>query len=123
SCADVRCHTSPRAVSVVLLFHATARTVIYTLSLHDALPIFFIWASYVGMFWVIKHTVAETQTLEFSQLLVAFVAGAFAISTTNRSEEHTSELQSRENLVCRLLLEKQNQLNSADHANVSLEHR
>ena len=43
----------------------------------------FIWASYVGMFWVIKHTVAETQTLEFSQLLVAFVAGAFAISTTN----------------------------------------
>jgi len=43
----------------------------------------FIWASYVGMFWVIKHTVAETQGLDFSQLLVAFVAGAFAISTTN----------------------------------------
>ena len=43
----------------------------------------FIWASYVGMFWVIKHTVAETQGLVFSQLLVAFVAGAFAISTTN----------------------------------------
>lgn len=43
----------------------------------------FIWTAYVGMFWVIKHTVEETQTLEFSQLLVAFVAGAFAISTTN----------------------------------------
>ena len=43
----------------------------------------FIWVAYVGMFWVIKHTVAETQALGFSQLLVAFVAGAFAISTTN----------------------------------------
>lgn len=43
----------------------------------------FIWASYVGMFWVIKHTVAETQGLGFSQLLVAFVAGSFAITTTN----------------------------------------
>jgi len=43
----------------------------------------FIWAAYVGMFWVIKHTVEETQALGFSQLLVAFVAGAFAISTTN----------------------------------------
>src|SRR5690606_42031317 len=31
-------------------------------------------------------------------------------STTGRSEEHTSELQSRENLVCRLLLEKKNEI-------------
>lgn len=43
----------------------------------------FIWAAYVGMFWVIKHTVAETTSLSLSQLLVAFVAGAFAMSTTN----------------------------------------
>lgn len=43
----------------------------------------FIWAAYVGMFWVIKHTVAETTSLTLSQLLVAFVAGAFAMSTTN----------------------------------------
>src|SRR5690606_24706279 len=35
-------------------------------------------------------------------------AGRKAISLHNRSEEHTSELQSRENLVCRLLLEKKN---------------
>lgn len=43
----------------------------------------FIWVAYVGMFWVIKHTVVETTTLSLSQLLVAFVAGAFAMSTTN----------------------------------------
>ncbi|NAY91939.1 flippase-like domain-containing protein [Muricauda sp. JGD-17] len=44
---------------------------------------FFIWAAYIGMFWVIKYTVAETTTLSLSELLVAFVAGAFAMSTTN----------------------------------------
>lgn len=43
----------------------------------------FIWAAYIGMFWVIKHTVLETVDLSFSQLLVAFVAGAFAMSATN----------------------------------------
>lgn len=43
----------------------------------------FIWAAYFGMFWVIKHTVEETAALSLGQLLVAFVAGAFAMSTTN----------------------------------------
>ncbi len=43
----------------------------------------FIWVAYVGMFWVIKHTVAETTSLSLSELMVAFVAGAFAMSTTN----------------------------------------
>lgn len=43
----------------------------------------FIWVAYIGMFWVIKHTVAETTSLSLSQLLVAFVTGAFAMSTTN----------------------------------------
>tara|TARA_R110001583_G_scaffold43445_4_gene138185 strand:+ start:3096 stop:3911 length:816 start_codon:yes stop_codon:yes gene_type:complete len=42
-----------------------------------------IWACYIGMFVVIKNTVAETVELTISQLLVAFVAGAFAITTTN----------------------------------------
>lgn len=44
---------------------------------------FFIWAAYILMFWVIKYTVPETIDLSFGQLLVAFVAGAFAMSTTN----------------------------------------
>jgi uncharacterized membrane protein YbhN (UPF0104 family) len=43
----------------------------------------FIWACYIGMFWVIKYTIPETISLNFGQLLVAFVAGAFAMSATN----------------------------------------
>lgn len=43
----------------------------------------FIWAAYVFMFWVIKYTVAEIIPLSFGEILVAFVAGAFAMSTTN----------------------------------------
>lgn len=43
----------------------------------------FIWVAYFGMFWVIKYTVEETITLSLGELLVAFVAGAFAMSTTN----------------------------------------
>ena len=43
----------------------------------------FIWSCYVGMFWVIKYTVAETADLGLGQILVGFIAGAFAITTTN----------------------------------------
>lgn len=43
----------------------------------------FIWLAYIAMFWVIKYTVLETVDLSVSQLLVAFVAGAFAMSATN----------------------------------------
>ncbi len=42
-----------------------------------------IWGAYIAMFWVIKHTVAETINLSLGELLVGFVAGAFAMSTTN----------------------------------------
>lgn len=42
-----------------------------------------IWACYIGMFWVIKFTVPETENLSLGALLVAFVAGAFAMATTN----------------------------------------
>ena len=43
----------------------------------------FIWGAYIAMFWVIKYTVPETVSLSLQQILVAFVAGAFAMSTTN----------------------------------------
>jgi hypothetical protein len=43
----------------------------------------FIWGAYIAMFWVIKYTVPETVSLTLGQILVAFVAGAFAMSTTN----------------------------------------
>lgn len=44
---------------------------------------FFIWACYIGMFWVIKFTVPETTDLPLGAFLVAFVAGAFAMAATN----------------------------------------
>src|SRR4029434_11357321 len=77
-------------ISVSLLsrhffFNDTATTEIYTLSLHDALPIF-------------THTHTHTHTQQWCLLRCLLSAG--------RSEEHTSELQSHLNLVCRLLLEK-----------------
>ncbi len=43
----------------------------------------FIWVAYIGMFWVIKFTILETTNLSLSALLVAFVGGAFAMTTTN----------------------------------------
>tara|TARA_R110002050_G_scaffold110892_1_gene223544 strand:- start:32810 stop:33775 length:966 start_codon:yes stop_codon:yes gene_type:complete len=43
----------------------------------------FIWGIYIAMFWVIKFTVPETINLTISQLLVAFVFGAFAMTATN----------------------------------------
>src|SRR3954468_19955127 len=69
-------------------FNDTATTEIYTLSLHDALPIF------------------ERECAHRS----AHMEGAAArlVVRNVRSEEHTSELQSRRDLVCRLLLEKKN---------------
>src|SRR2546430_15797211 len=75
-------------------FNDTATTEIYTLSLHDALPISVSGASSETM-----------ENAEAASILVQFVNGSQVISTT-RSEEHTSELQSQSNLVCRLLLEK-----------------
>src|SRR5438477_9672808 len=97
----------------IFLFTATATTEIYTLSLHDALPIFSTMKRLAfaigGLFGA--ATVAPT-------LLVATASGRSSAGTTfhlvekdqafNRSEEHTSELQSHVNLVCRLLLEKKN---------------
>src|SRR5258706_5814389 len=70
-------------------FNDTATTEIYTLSLHDALPIYQLPMS------AARH---GSRILEYSLPL--------CIGGQIRSEEHTSELQSLTNLVCRLLLEK-----------------
>ncbi|SHI69240.1 hypothetical protein SAMN04487911_104189 [Arenibacter nanhaiticus] len=43
----------------------------------------FIWVAYIAMFWIIKFTIPETMNLTVSQLMVAFVAGAFAMTATN----------------------------------------
>src|SRR5947209_10453817 len=80
------------------LINATASTVIYTLSLHDALPIYLVALVPDGVDRR-DHTVDR---------LLAHRSDAVDDAGDGRSEEHTSELQSRQYLVCRLLLEKKN---------------
>src|SRR5215467_15994929 len=70
-------------------FNDTATTEIYTLSLHDALPITF-----------------PPRARTSSTFPTIFSYGTRGSRGASRSEEHTSELQSPCNLVCRLLLEK-----------------
>src|SRR5690606_39592220 len=97
-----------------------ARSAVATLSLHDALPIFrSSWPRGVMQVKsqessVCSGTADWTNKVERSGSIPAAmrVAARSNIrsesSSGSRSEEHTSELQSRENLVCRLLLEKKN---------------
>src|SRR3712207_7396781 len=86
-------------------FNDTATTEIYTLSLHDALPIY------------PNRTPGRVNE---DEAVTGSGAGSSPSSPTTsgspraRSEEHTSELQSRQYLVCRLLLEKKkNQINQS----------
>src|SRR6266498_5944552 len=69
-------------------FNDTATTQIYTLSLHDALPIPVLLSNGMPVSVRVRIRLGDTPGLR------------------PRSEEHTSELQSRPHLVCRLLLEK-----------------
>src|SRR2546422_3157820 len=78
-------------------FNDTATTEIYTLSLHDALPI---WPWPAG-------GCRPARAAAWQRGVRAAVRWRF-----RRSEEHTSELQSRLHLVCRLLLEKKKRLNA-----------
>src|SRR3712207_7160001 len=87
-----------------LCFKDPATTEIYTLSLHDALPICAPSSSTgVGP----TRPVAVGRVSERTAARTPFAASA---SASPRSEEHTSELQSRQYLVCRLLLEKKLQI-------------
>src|SRR5690349_22923513 len=84
------------------VYKDTTNTEIYTLSLHDALPIF--CDSHVQF-----RNPAEL-SLHAPGILLALASRSRGVHFTThhapRSEEHTSELQSRRDLVCRLLLEK-----------------
>src|SRR2546422_4029105 len=90
-------------MSIFFFFNDTATTEIYTLSLHDALPI---WG-------------LATRTLTPARPRARTQASAWVVCPSRRSparsEEHTSELQSRLHLVCRLLLEKK-KINSVPDA-------
>src|SRR5438270_7034762 len=81
--------------STLFIYNDHSSTYIYTLSLHDALPIY-------------------TANVEKSGARIVKTRAVFEDARTaspvprRRSEEHTSELQSQSNIVCRLLLEKKN---------------
>src|SRR5258708_30996871 len=77
---------------LIFFFNDTATTEIYTLSLHDALPV------YAGG-WVAIRPVRPQAGNDVR-------SGWLWCCLSPRSEEHTSELQSPDHLVCRLLLEK-----------------
>src|SRR3712207_7431669 len=99
---------------VFVFLNDTATTEIYTLSLHDALPI-------SSASWPLSKTksrdarrsvdsrcaMANTVRPAVSRSSASWICRSVSVSTLLvRSEEHTSELQSRQYLVCRLLLEK-----------------
>src|SRR5437763_4749812 len=95
----------------------TAPTDTYTLSLHDALPIY-LGGNQIPVF----GTVADTMAATGADVSVVFVppAGTKSADTSApRSEEHTSELQSPMYLVCRLLLEKKNIITVAHNLQAS----
>src|SRR5690606_40058636 len=92
------------------LFIYPATTEIYTLSLHDALPIYPVFLLQSTFEQIAPNADAVAQSF-YDRLFALnpelkrlFVHTDMVVM--RRSEEHTSELQSRENLVCRLLLEK-----------------
>src|SRR2546422_5176245 len=93
--------------SYYFFFNDTATTEIYTLSLHDALPISLPEC----------RRARQTRQNQANGLTVGKPERMFRATLPDkllslRSEEHTSELQSRLHLVCRLLLEKKNNANS-----------
>src|SRR3989441_4023727 len=100
--ASLVCFTFSRLDSLSLcffffFFNDTATTEIYTLSLHDALPIFGTQPRVVGSR---PHAHAQQRPRD-------------------RSEEHTSELQSLAYLVCRLLLEKKKKMLAIQEENIA----
>src|SRR5258708_31931706 len=89
------------SVFLFFFFNDTATTEIYTLSLHDALPI-------------LSRAAHQAQMRFMAQLHICTpIPSSMHICNCAmkriRSEEHTSELQSPDHLVCRLLLEKKNE--------------
>src|SRR5260370_29117011 len=92
-------------VTFFFFFNDTATTEIYTLSLHDALPIY-------------RHRSQSGSSRTGSEVSAICKRRGFSPKRM-RSEEHTSELQSHLNLVCRLLLEKKNN-NNKENINMIL---
>src|SRR3712207_7245722 len=94
-------------VHFFFFFNDTATTEIYTLSLHDALPI-------SAPRWGRGSTSRLRRSWPRSS--ASAWSACASLPRQPRSEEHTSELQSRQYLVCRLLLEQKNRSHRADRS-------
>src|SRR5689334_23414404 len=101
-------HSLPRVHSSIcfFFFNDTATTEIYTLSLHDALPI------------LLPPLSAASVPLCTNATSTPLPGSASSCTLLTRSEEHTSELQSQFHLVCRLLLEKKKKINKKHKSNL-----
>src|SRR5438876_10398732 len=89
---------------IIFFFNDTASTEIYTLSLHDALPI----SSGSDALAVVRSRISAglSSMSRGCDAVPGSTFPSYPVSSKMRSEEHTSELQSPVHLVCRLLLEK-----------------
>src|SRR5690606_42144955 len=101
--------------SLLVFFYDSATPEIYTLSLHDALPIYLVAVQHpLGTGGQPGEGLAEAGGQHQRMILFLLQNAAYRRRLERvaevRSEEHTSELQSRENLVCRLLLEKKKKI-------------
>src|SRR5262249_59812495 len=119
--ASILTHITPSTPSSTfpVYFTATPTTDLYTLSLHDALPISNGNRTSIQMPSGATHMLGyDAMNREASYTPPGSAPFAF-MCVAPRSEEHTSELQSLTNLVCRLLLEKKKKIkeNIARHSN------
>src|SRR2546422_4586149 len=96
------CYSILRSSSF-FFFNDTATTEIYTLSLHDALPI-------SAARPTVERNVSDLAIHREGETLLFECGEGTQRQMMRRSEEHTSELQSRLHLVCRLLLEKKKKI-------------
>src|SRR3712207_8400893 len=104
-------------------FNETATTEIYTLSLHDAIPIWLIVPSPTHLHQDLCVEVLLALRANCPPEYVVSIDLSMRVDRRNeprpRSEEHTSELQSRQYLVCRLLLEKKKKTDILLHSTYS----
>src|SRR5207253_10555419 len=96
----------PPLLPTLFFFTDTPPPEIYTLSLHDALPI-----CTISHIW---FTIADSEPYHLKRIVLRIYWDQ-EMRSTMRSEEHTSELQSRGHLVCRLLLEKKKKKNREEN--------